>query len=64
MLAGVARGPRPCTPRPAGRMYGGTCGMTFESRGIIRRRFLFTASSLKRTCVGGETSARSACITH
>ena len=25
--AGVDRGPRPCPPCPAGRMYGGTCGI-------------------------------------
>ena len=47
----VCQGSTDVPPVAGGRVYGGTCGMSVDVRGIIRRRFLFTASSLKRTCV-------------
>jgi len=43
--AGVGRGSTDVPPVPGGRVYGGTCGMNVGVRGIIRRRFLFRASS-------------------
>ena len=48
--------------RPGG-CTGELAGSNVESPGNIHRRFLFTASSMKRTCVGGA-SARSACTPH
>ena len=43
--AGVCRGGTDVPPVPGGRVYGGTCGMNVDLRGIRCRRFLSRASS-------------------
>ena len=65
---GSARGGVPggtdVPPVPGGRVYGGTCGMDVDVRGIIRRRFLSRASSYKNRRVCGGMFARSVCTPH